>query len=56
MKGRIVVLDVRVDELFQRYRDLQTYVDWTEADADLVRQSAPLVEDIFQRKKRRRVP
>lgn len=33
--------------IYQRYRDLQTYVGWTEADAERVRRIAPLIADSF---------
>lgn len=43
----IVAVDLRVDELFERYRDIQRYVGWTQADAEWVRQAAPLVVPAF---------
>lgn len=43
-KGPIVALDLRVDELFERYQDIQRYVGWTQADAERVRAAAPLIE------------
>lgn len=39
--------DLRVDELFARYQDIQQFVGWTLADADRVRAAAPLVESSF---------
>lgn len=39
--------DLRVDELFERYQDIQRYVGWTQADADRVRAVASLVEPTF---------
>jgi signal transduction histidine kinase len=47
MKVPIVSLDVRVDELFERYQDIQRYVGWTQADAERVRSAGPLVEPAF---------
>lgn len=47
MKGPVVAFDLRVDELFERYRDIQCYVGWTQADADRVRAAGPLVEPAF---------
>ncbi len=47
MKGPIVALDVRVDELFERYQEIQRYVGWTQADAERVRAAAPFVESSF---------
>ncbi len=47
MKGPIVALDVRVDELFERYQDIQRYVGWTQADAERVQAAGPLVESAF---------
>lgn len=47
MKEPIVAFDLRVDELFERYQDLQRYVGWTQADAERVRRAAPLVESSF---------
>lgn len=41
------MFDLRVDELFERYQDIQRYVGWTQADADRVRQAAPLVEPAY---------
>ncbi len=42
-----MAFDLRVDELFERYQDLQRYVGWTPADAERVRRAAPLVESSF---------
>ncbi|MBC7820650.1 MAG: hypothetical protein IAG10_27510 [Planctomycetaceae bacterium] len=42
-----MTLDLRVDELFERYQDIQRYVGWTQADAERVRAAAPLVESSF---------
>lgn len=42
-----MALDVRVDELFQRYQDIQKYVGWTPRDADLVMRAGKLVEPSF---------
>ena len=42
-----MAFDLRVDELFERYQDIQRYVGWTQADADRVRVAAPLVEPVF---------
>lgn len=39
--------DLRVDELFERYQDIQRYVGWTQADGDRVRAVASLVEPAF---------
>lgn len=39
----MVESDLRVDELFARYQDIQQFVGWTSADADRVRAAAPLV-------------
>lgn len=47
MKGLVVAFDLRVDELFERYQDIQRYVGWTQADADRVRAMGPLVEPAF---------
>ena len=47
MKGLVVAVDLRVDELFERYQDIQRYVGWTQSDADRVRAAAPLVEPAF---------
>ncbi len=47
MRGKIVAFDLRVDELFARYQDIQLYVGWTQADADRVRVARPLVEPTF---------
>ncbi len=47
MKGPIVALDIRVDELFARYQDIQRYVGWTQADAVRVHAAGPLVESAF---------
>ncbi len=47
MKGPAVAFDLRVDELFERYQDIQRYVGWTQADAERVRAAAPLVESSF---------
>ena len=47
MKGPDNVFDLRVDELFERYQDIQRYVGWTQADADRVRRAAPLVESAY---------
>ncbi len=44
LKGPIVALDLRVDELFERYQDIQRYVGWTQADEARVWAAAPLVE------------
>jgi signal transduction histidine kinase len=41
------VFDLRVDELFERYQDIQRYVGWTEADEARVHAAAPLVEPAF---------
>ncbi|HEX8203132.1 MAG TPA: protoglobin domain-containing protein, partial [Isosphaeraceae bacterium] len=35
---------MNADDLFQRYRELQTYVDWTDDDAACIRAAAPLLE------------
>lgn len=43
-----MALDVRIDELFQRYQDIQRYVGWTEADAERVQKAGPLVEPAFR--------
>ncbi len=37
----------QIDELFERYQDLQRYVDWTQDDVDRVRAARPLVEPAF---------
>ena len=42
-----MAFDLRVDELFERYQDIQRYVGWTQADADRVHAAAPLVESSF---------
>ncbi len=42
-----MALDLRVDELFERYQDIQRYVGWTQADAERVRAAAPFVESSF---------
>ena len=42
-----MAFDPRVDELFERYQDIQRYVGWTQADADRVHAAAPLVESSF---------
>lgn len=42
-----MAFDLRVDELFERYQDIQRYVGWTQADAERVRAAAPLVELSF---------
>lgn len=42
-----MALDLRIDELFQRYQDIQRYVGWTQADADRVHRAAPLAESAF---------
>ena len=42
-----MALDVRIDELFERYQDIQRYVGWTQADAERVRAAGPLVESSF---------
>ena len=42
-----MAFDLRVDELFERYQDIQRYVGWTPADAERVRAAAPLVESSF---------
>lgn len=42
-----MAFDLRVDELFARYQDIQLYVGWTQADADRVRVARPLVEPKF---------
>ncbi|MFM9965313.1 MAG: protoglobin domain-containing protein [Planctomycetaceae bacterium] len=42
-----MAFDLRVDELFERYQDIQRYVGWTQADAERVRAAAPLVESSF---------
>jgi len=47
MKEAVVAFDLRVDELFERYQDIQRYVGWTQADADRVHAAAPLVESSF---------
>ena len=47
MKGSVVAFDLEVDELFERYQDIQRYVGWTQADADRVHAAAPLVESAF---------
>lgn len=47
MKGPVVAFDLRVDELFERYQDIQRYVGWTQADAERVYAAAPLVESSF---------
>lgn len=47
MKGPVVAFDLRIDELFERYQDIQRYVGWTHADADRVGRAAPLVEPSF---------
>lgn len=47
MKGPVVAFDLRVDELFERYQDIQRYVGWTQADADRVQAAASLVESAF---------
>ncbi len=47
MKGPNVAIDLRVDELFERYQDIQRYVGWTQADADRMRAAAPFVESSF---------
>lgn len=47
MKGPVVVFDLQVDELFERYQDIQRYVGWTHADGARVRAAAPLVEPAF---------
>ena len=47
MKGPAVAFDLQVDELFERYQDIQRYVGWTQADAERVRAAAPLVESSF---------
>lgn len=46
LKGSIV-LELQVDVLFERYRDIQKYVGWTQADADRVREVGPLLEPSF---------
>lgn len=46
-KGLIVEFDLRVDELFAKYQDIQRYVGWTQADAERVLRAAPLVERSF---------
>src|SRR5437867_3460916 len=46
-EGAIVAFDLRVDELFERYQDIQRYVGWTQADAERVRRAAPFVEASF---------
>lgn len=46
-KGSVVAFDLRVDELFERYQDIQRYVGWTQADVERVRAVAPLVEPSF---------
>ncbi len=47
MKGPVVAFDLRINELFERYQDIQRYVGWTQADAERVRAAAPLVESSF---------
>lgn len=47
LKGSVVAFDLQVDELFERYRDIQRYVGWTPADSDRVRVAAPLIESAF---------
>ncbi len=47
MKGPVVAFDLRVDELFERYQDIQRYVGWTQADVERVRAAAPVVESSF---------
>lgn len=42
-----MAIDLRVDELFERYQDIQRYVGWTQADADRMRRAAPFVESSF---------
>ena len=42
-----MAFDLRVDELFERYQDIQRYVGWTQADADRVHAAAPFVESSF---------
>ncbi len=42
-----MALDLRVDELFERYQEIQRYVGWTQADVERVRAAAPLVESSF---------
>lgn len=46
-EGAVVAFDLRVDELFERYQDIQRYVGWTQADAERVHAVAPLVESSF---------
>lgn len=42
-----MAIDLRVDELFERYQDIQRYVGWTQADVDRMRAAAPFVESSF---------
>lgn len=46
-KGSVVALDLRVDELFQRYQDIQRFVGWTQADVERVQRAGKLVEPAF---------
>lgn len=40
---------MQADELFERYQDLQRYVDWRDEDVDHIRQAAGLIEPHFDR-------
>lgn len=42
-----MAFDLRIDELFERYQDIQRYVGWTQADADRVHAAGALVEPAF---------
>lgn len=43
-----MAFELRVDELFERYQDIQRYVGWTQLDADRVFAAGPFVESSFE--------
>ena len=43
MRKQIVAFELRVDELFERYQDIQRYVAWTTEDAERVRVAGAIV-------------
>ncbi|MCX7421893.1 MAG: protoglobin domain-containing protein [Planctomycetia bacterium] len=47
MRKQIVAFELRVDELFERYQDIQRYVAWTTEDAERVRVAGAIVELSF---------
>ena len=47
MRGLRVAFDLRVDELFERYQDIQRYVGWTQADTERVQRMASIIEPGF---------